>query len=84
VFRLRSELSVVGYQQYCHAPLFPRRPENVHDTSRRRGVKFAGQFVSKQELGIICERDRDRNALRFASRQLARQMTKPASEADLR
>ena len=81
---LSSQLRVVSHQQHRQVPALPGGPQRFHDSLRGRRVQLAGQLIGKEQFGIIGKRHGDRHPLRFASRQLAWQVMKALSEADLR
>ena len=54
-----------------------------HDLPTGLGVKVSGRFIGKQNLGIVHQRPRDRDALTLATGKLAGAMPQPVRHAQL-
>ena len=52
-----------------------------HDLARRAAVEIAGRLVGEQQVRLVRQRARDRDALLLAARELPRPMVLAAAEA---
>ena len=56
--------------------------QQLEHAGARVGVEMAGRLVAEEESRRLDERARDRDALRFAPRELARKLVEPFRETD--
>src|SRR5204863_3309694 len=62
--------------------LLLKRVDQVEDTLARVGVEVAGRLVAQEQLGLLRERPRDRDALRLSTRELGRKLVELRAEPD--
>src|SRR4051794_19318088 len=76
-----DELTIVRGDDYGR-PARVDFPEEVHDLEREVRIEVARRLVGKDQLRVVHERPRDRDALLLAARQLFRAGIHPVLQAD--
>ena len=68
---------VVGDQHHCHPPFAPQRVQEAQDLVLDGDVESRGRLIGEEQLRLVGERDRDRDPLAHAARQLVRVLAEP-------
>src|SRR5450759_1218264 len=75
--------AVVRDADDCAALLSSDPTEQRHDALAALGVQSGGRFVGEDDLGVVCERTGDGDALLLATRQCLRQVPLAFSDAQV-
>ena len=78
----RGDVGVVGRDDEREAELALQRLDQVEHALARVRVEVPGRLVAEQQLRLLRERARDRDALRLAARELGRQVVRLRGEPD--
>src|SRR6185437_5695493 len=80
---VRDEARIVADAEHGRAVRARDPVQRVDDDLSVRGIERAGRLVGEEQLRLLRERTRDRDALLLASRELGRPQCEAVVEADL-
>src|SRR5690606_31869368 len=80
--RARGEVWIVRDEHERRAALAVELLEQLDDGLARAGVEVPGRLVGEQDLGLVDERARERDALLLPAGKLGRIMVEPIAEPD--
>lgn len=68
------EVVIVGHDNERFLPLFREAEEQFHDHVTGFGIEVTGRFIRENDVRVVRERARDRDALLFATGEFRRQV----------